>query len=184
MRAELAAVVGGLIGHIDSSRAYELQDAEIDQLVRAADIVTYARTAVERDFRGDVVDAHAPEMPTRFGKQLAQMVRGGIAIGMNRGDAVRLALRCARDSIPQLRLKILLDLAANPRSRAADVCQRITKPHRTVRRELEALNTLGLLHEQQEQSIADESKIIWRYSLNGDKLDRETLLAMVHPAPF
>jgi hypothetical protein len=54
-----------------------------------------ARTAVERDFRGDVVDAHAPEMPTRFGKQLAQMVRGGIAIGMSRGAAVRLALRCA-----------------------------------------------------------------------------------------
>jgi Bifunctional DNA primase/polymerase, N-terminal len=94
MRAELAAVVGGLIGHIDSSQAYTLQDAEIDQLVRAADIVTYARTAVERDFRGDVVDAHAPEMPTRFGKQLAQMVRGGIAIGMSRGGALRLALRC------------------------------------------------------------------------------------------
>jgi hypothetical protein len=61
--------------------------------------------------------------------------------------------------------------------------QRSTEPHRTVRREL-ALNTLGLLHEEQEQSIADESKIIWRYSLNEDKLDRETLLAMVHPAPF
>ena len=53
-----------------------------------------------------------------------------------------------------------------------------------MRRELEALNTLGLLHEEQEQSIADESKIIWRYSLNEDKLDRETLLAMVHQAPF
>jgi hypothetical protein len=49
---------------------------------------------------------------------------------------------------------------------------------------LRPLNTLGLLHEEQEQSVADESKIIWRYSLNEDKLDRETLLAMVHPAPF
>ena len=35
----------------------------------AADIVTYARTAVERDYRGDVIDSHAPEMPTRFVKQ-------------------------------------------------------------------------------------------------------------------
>jgi hypothetical protein len=59
----------------------------------------------------------------------------------------------------------------------------LTNWTRTVRRELEALNTLGLLHEEQEQSIADESKIIWRYSLDEDKLDRETLLAMVHPAP-
>ncbi len=98
---------------------------------------------------------------------------------------MRLAVRCARDSIPQLRLGILLDLASNPRSRAADVCQRITKPHRTVRRELEALNTLtDCCSEEQEQSVVDEKKIIWRYSLNEDKLDRATLLAMVHPAPF
>jgi DNA-binding transcriptional ArsR family regulator len=112
------------------------------------------------------------------------MVYGSLALGVSRGAAMRLALRCARDSIPQLRLKILLDVAGNPRSRAADVCQRITKPHRTVRRELEALNTLGLLREEQEQSVADENKIIWRYSLAEDKIERATLLAMVHPAPF
>ena len=81
-------------------------------------------------------------------------------------------------------MKILLDVAGNPRSRAADVSQRITKPHRTVRRELEALNTLGLLREEQEQSVADESKIVWRYSLAEDKLDPALPLAMVHPAPF
>ena len=184
MRAEIAAAVGGLVGSIEIDKEWPLEDGEIKSLVKAANVVTYTRTAVERDFHGDVIDSHAPEMPTRFAKQLAQLVRGGIALGMSRQTALRLAVRCARDSIPQLRLGILLDLASNPRSRAADVCQRITKPHRTVRRELEALNTLGLLHEEQEQSVADEKKIIWRYSLNEDKLDRATLLAMVHPAPF
>jgi hypothetical protein len=109
------------------------------------------------------------------------MVRGGIVIGMSLGGTVRLALRCARDSIPQLKLKILLDLAANARSRATDVCERITKPHRTVRRELEALTPSDCCTEEHEQSIADESKIIWRYSLNEDKLHRETLLAIAHP---
>ena len=44
-------------------------------------------------------DVAAPEMPTRLASRLAQMVRGGIAIGMSRGGTVRLALRCARDSI-------------------------------------------------------------------------------------
>ena len=50
-------------------------------------------------------------MPTRFAKQLTQMVRGGVAIGMRRDQAV-VGLRCARDSIPPMRLEILLDLAS------------------------------------------------------------------------
>ena len=62
-----------------------------------------ARSAVERDYRGDIVFAHDPEMPTRFAKQLVQLLRGAVAIGMTPADAMRLALRCARDSIPPLR---------------------------------------------------------------------------------
>ena len=33
--------------------AYQLSDDEIDQVVKAADLVTLARSAVERDYRGD-----------------------------------------------------------------------------------------------------------------------------------
>jgi hypothetical protein len=84
--------------------------------------VTFTRTAVERDYKGDVINAHAPEMPTRFAKQLAQMVRGGLALGMSRESAMRLALRCGRDSAPPLRIDILLDLASNPGARGAG-CQ-------------------------------------------------------------
>ena len=159
MRADLAAARGGIDrAYRQRCRTYELRDDDQERLLKAADIVTYARTAVERDYHGDVIDAHAPEMPTRFAKQLAQMVRGGIALGMSRGEAMRLAMRCARDSIPPLRLEILLDLASNPRSRAVDVCRRITKPYRTVRRELEALHMLGLLRCDEEQSVVDESQ--------------------------
>ena len=77
---------------------------ETERLLAAADLVTLARTGVEYDYRGDVIDAHAPEMPTRFAKQLTQIVRGAVAIGMDRADALRLAMRCARDSMPPLRL--------------------------------------------------------------------------------
>ena len=138
---------------------------------------------MERDYRGDVMDAHAPEMPTRFAKQLAQMVRGSLALGLSRGAAMRLALRCARDSVPPLRMGILLDLARNPVSRATDVSKRVIKPYRTVRRELEALHTLGLLRCDEEQSVTDEAKTIWRYSL-ADEFDRATLLSMAEPLPF
>jgi hypothetical protein len=112
------------------------------------------------------------------------MIRGGVALGMTRATAMRLALRCARDSIPQLRLEILLDLAHNPRSRAIDVSRNITKPLRTVRRELEALHMLALLRCDEERSVVDENKTIWRYSL-ADAFDRATLLAMsaLRPPP-
>jgi hypothetical protein len=69
-----------------------IEGDETDQILNAADIVTMARTAVERDYRGDVIDAHAPEMPTRFAKQLTQMVRGAVAVGMTRKEALRLEL--------------------------------------------------------------------------------------------
>jgi hypothetical protein len=73
-------------------------------------------------------------MPTRFAKQLAQMLRGGVAIGTPREKALQLAIRCARDSIPPLRLQILLDLAKYPGSRPGDVRRRIDKPWRTTAR--------------------------------------------------
>ena len=105
MRREFAAAVGGVIEHINSTQ-HQFSDAEDSQLVKAADIVTLARTGVERDFQGDIIDAHAPEMPTRFAKQLAQLMRGAVAIGMTPHARIRLAIRCARDSIPPLRHRL------------------------------------------------------------------------------
>ena len=62
----------------------ELTDDEGERLLVAADLVTLARTGVDYDYKGDVIDAHAPEMPTRFMKQLVQVVRAAVAIGMDR----------------------------------------------------------------------------------------------------
>ena len=98
----------------DEHRTRRAHRNEEEVIAEAANLVTLARTSVECDFRGDVIDAHAPEMPTRFAKQLTQVVRGGAAIGMDRIDAVRLAVRCARDSMPPLRLAIIDDVANNP----------------------------------------------------------------------
>ena len=185
MRAEIAAAVGGIIGHIDTNGTYAA--AGRGDGPPGSRLPTSSPTPEPRSSATTAAMSSTP-MPRKCRPGLPSSWRRWCAavspLAWSRAGALRLAMRCARDSIPQLRLKILLDLASNPRSRAADVCQRIIKPHRTVRRELEALNTLGLLHEEQEQSIADESKIIWRYWLAEDKLDRETLLAMVHPAPF
>ena len=178
MRQELATAVGGLVSHMNTA-THQLSDTEIDQLLKAADIVTMARSAVERDYRGEIVFAHDPEMPTRFAKQLVQLLRGAIAIGMIPADAMRLVLRCARDSIPPLRRDILLDLADNPDTRVAEVRKRISKPRNTVRRELECLHMLGLLRCDETEHTGSDGKVltIWRYRL-ADDYDKQTLRRM------
>ncbi len=163
MRKELADAVGELLDQIDTTADLTLTHAETEQLLQLADVVTLARTGVEHDYRGNVIDAHAPEMPTRYAKQLAQIVRGGIALGMPRRPVLTLATRCARDSIPPLRLAVLLDVRQYPNSLVADVRRRLQKPRTTVDRTLQDLHMLGLL-ELHEQEIGP-AKTAWSYSL-------------------
>lgn len=175
MRQELAAAVGALVEHMDSN-VYQLSDDEIEQVVKAADLVTLARSAVERDYRGNIEFAHDPEAPTRFAKQLVQLLRGAIGIGMAPAEAMRLVRRCAADSIPPLRRDILLDLAEHPLSRATDVRKRISQPKTTVRRGLECLHMLGALVCEETEKTGSDGKeyTVSRYRL-ADGFDRDTL---------
>jgi hypothetical protein len=40
------------------------------KILETANLVTLSRTGVEFDYRGEMIDAHAPEMPTHLAKQL------------------------------------------------------------------------------------------------------------------
>jgi hypothetical protein len=168
MRTDLAEAVAGVMAGMRPD-GITITTQETDVLLAAADVVTLARTGVEYDYRGDVIDAHAPEMPTRFAKQLAQVVRGGVAIGMPRQDALCLAIRCARDSIPPMRLAILDDVAANPGSKTSDVRRRLGKPRATVDRQLQALHMLGVLEvEEEETEWSGRPATVWRYQIAQD----------------
>lgn len=165
MRAELAEAVARVMNGLDPN-GVDLTEAETEAVLAAADLVTLARTGVEYDYRGDVIDAHAPEMPTRFAKQLTQVIRGGVALGMDRQDALRLAIRCARDSMPPMRLAIVDDIAANPGSPTADVRKRLGKPRATVDRQLQALHILGVLDcEETEVPYGSDTRTRWSYGL-------------------
>lgn len=144
MRADLARAAGGVLAQLDAERA-DLDEATQETLLGIADLVTRARTAVERDYQGNVIDAHAPEMPTRFAKMLGQVVRGGLALGMDPVRALAAAVRVGGDSMPPLRLAVLADVAANPGARTGDVRRRLAKPWRTVDRALQELHVLGLV---------------------------------------
>lgn len=165
MRQELATVVKDLLATVDPRAAVVPTDVESAAILAAADVVTLARTAVDFDYKGAVIDAHAPEMPTRFAKQLVQVLRGAVAIGVDRDAALRLAIRCARDSMPPLRLAILEDVAANPQSRTRDIRQRLNKPYSTVDRQCQALHMLGVL-DCDEVEDGGRSRSIWLYSVN------------------
>jgi len=180
MRAELAEAVAGVIAGMNPD-PISISDAEAAVLLAAADLVTLARTGVEYDYRGDVIDAHAPEMPTRFAKQLTQIVRGGVAIGMDRAGALRLAIRCARDSMPPLRLAIIDDLAAHPHSLTSEVRRRLDKPRNTLDRQLQALHILGVVAVDEQEDRAT-GRVRWFYSL-ADGVDPGALTSKPKPVP-
>jgi hypothetical protein len=104
------------------TRPYQLSDAEVDQAVKAADLVTLARSAVERDYRGEIEFAHDLEALT-CRQAVCAIVACAISIGQTppRRGLVR---RCARDSIPPLRRDILLGPGRQPGSKATDVRKR------------------------------------------------------------
>jgi hypothetical protein len=180
IREKISQAVAALItGARLTPRDAFLTEDEQDQLVAAADIVTRARTSVEVDYQGNVIDSHEPEMPTRLAKQLALIFRGALAIGIGRTPALTLALRCAHDSIPPIRLLVLKDLDANDIEdcRVIDVAKRLRKPWTTIRRTLEALYVLELVieaetkDEDNDEESAEEGKSdrkTKRYSLAAD----------------
>lgn len=166
MRAELGQAVAGVLAGIDTGADLTLTHEEVELILAWADIVTLARTGVEHDYRGDVIDAHAPEMPTRFAKQLTQILRGGVALGVERAHMLKIVARCAADSMPPLRFAALVDLLGHSGSTTTEVRKRIDKPRSTVDRTLQALHMLGLATVVEEQQ--GEIRTVWRYSIDSD----------------
>jgi hypothetical protein len=174
MRGELTETVGALLEAARARTTAELTDADMESVLDRADLVTRARTGVERDYAGNVVCAHAPEMPTRFAKQLAQLMRGGTAIGMTAADAFDLMLRCAADSVPPLRLAVLGDIVDHPTSTTSDVVERLQLPRRTVDRVLQELHLLELLHVD---AVPRGESVRWLYTL-AESVDAEVLRSL------
>ena len=89
--------------------------AEKEQLIKLADIVTWARTGVERDYQGRSDRRSCAEMPTGSPSSWLRSCAGR-CLWHARRAAMQLATRCARDSLDPLRRDLLLDVAANPGS--------------------------------------------------------------------
>lgn len=171
MRAELAAAVGAVLAEVDEGAA-TLAGEVMETLLQLADVVTLARTAVERDQRGDPMEAHAPEAPTRFAKMLGQLVRGALAVGMAEDDALQLAARAAGDSVPPVRLLVLADVLDHPGTRTTDSARRTQRPRSSVDRTLQELHLLGLV------VVDTDTGNGWRYSVAGS-VDADALRCLI-----
>jgi hypothetical protein len=166
MRKELSEKAGQLLAGAARFAAESepvLDKAEMESLIGMADLVTRGRTPVERDYQGNPAWAHALEMPTRFAKQLVQIVRGGLVLGLDRETAMGVAARCCHDTMPPLRRKVLAAVAANPLSGTAKVVASLQLPWTTVDRMLQELHLLGCLVVGEEPY--GQGKVRWVYSL-------------------
>ena len=63
MKKELSEIVGRLLNRPDAAGA-KLPSNVAEALLAVANLVTLARTAVEKDWKGTVLEAHMPEAPT------------------------------------------------------------------------------------------------------------------------
>jgi 5S rRNA maturation endonuclease (ribonuclease M5) len=163
MRRELSRAVGRALASVEREKIEALDPDDIQMLFRLANLVTLVRTAVDTDYRDDVRTAYAPEMPTRFGKQLGQLVRGGMALGLPREEALELAIRVAEDSMPPLRWRVLHHVSTHPGIRASDIRKTLDTPYNTVKRTLDALLVLGVINadgEDQEITYTVKSEVV------------------------
>lgn len=80
--------------------------------------------------------------------------------------------------MPPLQREILLDIAANPDARLPDVYRRLNRPRTTVKRGLDVLHMLRLLHCTEVSTvIAGKRHTVQSYRLDAG-FDQATLLAM------
>lgn len=185
MRAELAATVGGLVAGADLDVA-DTPDEVTDEIMSLADVATVMRTAVISDYRGDVIDVHAQEAPTRFAKQLLQLHRGLLAIGVDPQHSMRIVRRIAVDSMPPDRVAAMRAVLARPDSTSYRLALDLDKPRNSVDRSLQRLNAVGLVSVVKSDyddahGFTSQRHDAWRWTPSTRWRDEVTAVLQVRP---
>jgi hypothetical protein len=144
MRSELGQAVAGITGKLGKPHIIG-SDLET-RLVSLADLVSLARSPVERDYQGELELVLDAEAPTRIVKALAQIYRACGRLGLDPSASWEVVIRLALDSIPKLRRAALehLERAEHPVP-ITHVASGCAHPLRSVRRALEDLEAHGLV---------------------------------------
>ena len=142
MRAELADAVEAVLGDVQTG--WLANDADTDtteRLVKIATLAVRCRSAVERDgYTREVQLVPEPEAPARLALVLLRLLNGLRAIGLDAGAAWPLVVKCALDSMPALRRKVLEDLLRRSTpATTTEISEAVRHPTTTARRALEDL---------------------------------------------
>jgi hypothetical protein len=106
MRRELRAGVHGLMLDVRQD-AREPTEHEEAWLVDLAELVALGRAGVITDRHGNVIDRIEPELPTRLSMELAAILAGMDALGIDRTTALTVIRNTALGCIPAARLRTL-----------------------------------------------------------------------------
>jgi hypothetical protein len=137
-----------------------------EPLVGLADIITRARSAVPRDYNGNLSYVPEPEAPTRLPKQLAQLGAAALAVGASTDETWRLLKKVGWDSVPAVRCSVLNCLARQDEPVPLSVVQEETDlPERTARRVVEDVVVLGLARREKDSGkwLVRQSEITHEY---------------------
>ena len=143
--AELAAEI--VWAAVERGKTIKLTDAATRIISDLAIVACYGRASVPRSAFGrrEITGEASREEPARLYKQLSQLVRALLALGADIKQALRLAQRCALDSIPQTRRKTLELLVTDLELNVSEIAREIGCDRKVARFALEELAAAGVL---------------------------------------
>lgn len=151
----------------------EQAEAELGDIAVAAAI---CRSPVPRDGYGrrDITGLPVIEEPYRLAVQARSLTRGAMATGYSEAEGVALARRCAMDTVPPVRVRVLWVLRDGVALTAAEIGRRAETDRKVARRALEDLRALQVTacpvedaSDADEVGWASEQKL-WMYSQSQD----------------
>lgn len=160
MRQELGQAVAGFLHKVGKPEVPAPQGEIAERIVSLGDLVARARSQVARDFKGDPEIAHAPEMPTRVAKQLAQLWRGAKGCGLSDDDALAVVQRVAADSVPPDRRLVLEAVSTHMDPTSGDIATATGMSRRKADRVLQELALLRMIRKESRQ---DGDRRVWTW---------------------
>jgi hypothetical protein len=162
MREELRDAVSGFFAGLELPDGDTLTPADKARIVTLADLVTKARSPIERDrVSRDIELIPDPEAPARFALMLAALLDGLRILGIPDDHAWQLITKTAFDSMPAQRRRVLEHLATCETTTTKETALALGLPTTTTRRTLE---DLAAHHVLVRESETGEKADTWRLS--------------------
>jgi len=171
MKKELSAAMFGCLKGLTNGvvpKPPTIPDEYKNTLVKLADLVTYGRVGIHRDWKEEVIEyVPHPEMPGRIVQTLALLAQGlSLVRGRDRvtADDMRVVCKVAADTMFPTRRMLLAELLKETSTiQTRDLAERVGLPTRTVLRHMEdlwVLKCLERLTDDEDEKVAIGDRVI------------------------